>query len=981
MENHDCPICNRNEALFTLCQVDGYKISGCRTCGAEYVFPMPDSNELKGYYDREQWFEGGEPGGYRNYEQQSAWSVNAIKPLLEEYSGKSDLSILDVGCGYGGHLELAASLGWKCFGVELSDHARKFAQDRLQGKAYIVESIADLIPHEFDVILMLDVIEHLPEPYRLFYNLFSIGAITSKTHVVITTPNAGSSEAQQNPAGWIYRHPPSHLVYYRAETLRFLLNKLHFTNIDIRGEHPLRAGKLEDLDLADYGGLMVRAYGSNFTEFMHERYVPGTWSKLAEYEHLPRYELAKRFAVNKAVLDFGCGTGYGAATLAFVAARVTGLDIDDSAITWARETHRHAGLNFLLCDDLGESLPSASFDVVVCFEMIEHVDFDTQCAAIASMARLLTHEGVLIISTPNPAVTSLYGENPYHVREMTRVEFEQLLESQFQHIRIFEQRVRYSVAFEAEAASSNTQFHAFAHDNAPVAPLAYVALCSRQSLPAVGTSVLFDDTNDVITGFIQQEQKMNAARFAVYSKSEQIEGHKAHVQKLEIEGHKANVQKLEIEILAIKEENNRLEGIISALTSTNWYLLGAALRNKPLSWGGFRTIAVLIAKVALPRRLKQKFHTLTSRYLTLHHVAPDVAAIAYTVKKPTPALAERPRIVHVIANFCVGGSSRLVVDLLEQLGQYYEQSVVTSYIPQPPAYKGLEITELRHPEDEQPFVAHFSQSKPDLIHVHYWGESDEPWYVKAIKAAEKLGIAVIENINTPVEPYYSPVVQRYVYVSNYVRRAFGKDDSRHITIYPGSDFSHFSREPSETLMDNCVGMVYRLERDKLNEDAIVPFIRTVQKRPTTKVLIVGGGSLLKVYRQAVQEAGLSSNFEFTDYVSYDSLPGFYRRMSVFVAPVWKESFGQVSPFAMSMKIPVCGYNVGAIGEIIGTEKLLAPAADAERLADIIVRLLDEPQERSVIGEFQCQRAQAHFSVQAMIQSYASTYRELVGAPQ
>lgn len=321
-----------------------------------------------------------------------------------------------------------------------------------------------------------------------------------------------------------------------------------------------------------------------------------------------------------------------------------------------------------------------------------------------------------------------------------------------------------------------------------------------------------------------------------------------------------------------------------------------------------------------------------------------------------------------------------MTDLIENLGQYYEQSVFTSYIPSPPAYVGLDITEYRYPVDERPFIEHFTQVKPALIHVHYWGDCDEPWYVKAFKAAEQLGIPVVENINTPVTPYSSSAVTRYVYVSDYVRRVFGKDGPAHLTIYPGSDFAHFYREENEPRAENCVGMVYRMERDKLNEASILPFICAAKKRPNTHVLIVGGGSLLEEYKRAVAEAGVMRNFEFTDYVSYEKLPELYRRMAVFVAPAWKESFGQVSPFAMNMKIPVCGYDVGAIGEIVDNPALLAPAADAERLAEIMVRLLDSPGERKAVGEQQHRRAQEYFSVQAMTNSYLEIYQHLTGVP-
>lgn len=349
---------------------------------------------------------------------------------------------------------------------------------------------------------------------------------------------------------------------------------------------------------------------------------------------------------------------------------------------------------------------------------------------------------------------------------------------------------------------------------------------------------------------------------------------------------------------------------------------------------------------------------------------------AYQICTPKIVSNNRARVVHIIANFMTGGSSRLVVDLIEYLGGQYDQSVVTSFIPDPPAYIGLDITEFRHLENIQPLIEYFKRVKPAFIHVHYWGDCDEPWYAKAVQAADMLGIPVLENVNTPIAPYVSSAIRKYIYVSNYVREIYGQPQSDHLTIYPGSDFSLFNRPDNESCPGDCIGMVYRLEHDKLNIDSINPFIRAVQKRPSTKALIVGGGSLLEPFKKAVKNAGVADRFEFTGYVSYTELPKLYRRMSLFVVPVWKESFGQVSVFAMNMRIPVVGYNVGAIGEIIDNELLLAPAGDVEKLSDIIVRLLDIPDELAAIGQFQQKRAKDYFSVQAMIKAYEKLYAEM-----
>ena len=145
------------------------------------------------------------------------------------------------------------------------------------------------------------------------------------------------------------------------------------------------------------------------------------------------------------------------------------------------------------------------------------------------------------------------------------------------------------------------------------------------------------------------------------------------------------------------------------------------------------------------------------------------------------------------------------------------------------------------------------------------------------------------------------------------------------------------------------------------------------------VLVVGGGTFLEPWRKAAAEVGLADRVRFTGYVSYDRLPGYYREFSVFVAPVWKESFGQVSSFAMSMGIPVAGYRVGALEEILGTGACLG--RDREELAKILIGLLDDREKRLRIGEENRKRVHELFSVEAMAEKYGALYGELLGTDE
>ena len=344
----------------------------------------------------------------------------------------------------------------------------------------------------------------------------------------------------------------------------------------------------------------------------------------------------------------------------------------------------------------------------------------------------------------------------------------------------------------------------------------------------------------------------------------------------------------------------------------------------------------------------------------------------YRIRSPIPALGRRPRILHAIGNFSMGGSSRLVVDLIENLGHDYEQRVLAGFIPSPAAYSGCVAQEYRSSFEIRAVVEKW---RPDIVHVHYWGDTDWAWYDKVFRVAEEAGCKIIENVNTPTTPYVAKTLQHYVYVSNYVMETFGRAESRSSVVYPGSNFDMFSRKDTGEVPDNCIGMVYRLDADKLGPAAIEPFILVSKRRPNTRVLIVGDGCFLDHYKQRVAENGLADSFRFTGAVTYTDLPAFYAEMSLFVAPVQSESFGQVTPFAMSMGLPVAGYAVGALDEILGDAEFLAPPGDSERLADIVIRLLDDRSKRLAIGDKNRQRAHSLFSVESMIRSYQRIYRE------
>ena len=172
-----------------------------------------------------------------------------------------------------------------------------------------------------------------------------------------------------------------------------------------------------------------------------ERFIPGVGAEIA-YEHYGRYLLASRFVASKRVLDMPSGEGFGSFLLAQTARSVVGIDIDEKSLTHARSCYVHPGLEFYLGDMTKDiAFPDGSFDIITCFEGIEHIDQESQQKAISEFKRLLTPDGMLFMSTPNRLVYSdaQNYHNPYHIHEFCFEEFCEFLSRIFPHISLLGQ--------------------------------------------------------------------------------------------------------------------------------------------------------------------------------------------------------------------------------------------------------------------------------------------------------------------------------------------------------------------------------------------------------------------------------------------------------------------------------------------------------------------------------------------------------------
>lgn len=158
-----------------------------------------------------------------------------------------------------------------------------------------------------------------------------------------------------------------------------------------------------------------------------ERTVPGVPQENYWFRrHEAAYEFVAPLVAGRVALDVGCGEGYGPALLARSARRILGIDYDKLAT--AHAAHNHSQAYFVRANLAALPVPSASVDVVVTLQVIEHVwnhgEFVRECR------RVLRPGGLLVVTTPNRLTFSPGLDepaNPFHTREFSAAELVHLL--------------------------------------------------------------------------------------------------------------------------------------------------------------------------------------------------------------------------------------------------------------------------------------------------------------------------------------------------------------------------------------------------------------------------------------------------------------------------------------------------------------------------------------------------------------------------
>ncbi|MHA1378140.1 MAG: class I SAM-dependent methyltransferase [Candidatus Helarchaeota archaeon] len=197
---------------------------------------------------------------------------------------------------------------------------------------------------------------------------------------------------------YFYRIVKKHFVKF---TFFFILRKTFFDFIELKNkrDYSLKSG---------------------------ERIVTKNLEKIRK-DHIERYNFVKRFLKKHYIIaDIGCGIGYGSNILSSYCKSVYSFDKSVESVFYARRHYKAPNIKFESADAINLPVPNEFFDVVISFEVIEHIKDDRKY--LKEIKRILKTDGLVVLSTPQKTP---FKKGKFHKREYNVQQFKKLISKYF----------------------------------------------------------------------------------------------------------------------------------------------------------------------------------------------------------------------------------------------------------------------------------------------------------------------------------------------------------------------------------------------------------------------------------------------------------------------------------------------------------------------------------------------------------------------
>ena len=193
--------------------------------------------------------------------------------------------------------------------------------------------------------------------------------------------------------------------------------------------------------------------------------------------------------------------------------------------------------------------------------------------------------------------------------------------------------------------------------------------------------------------------------------------------------------------------------------------------------------------------------------------------------------------------------------------------------------------------------------------------------------------------------------------------------------------SPFNGENQTFPNEKVILFVGRLVREKGVQVLIDAIPQILRKHPRTTFVIAGKGPYESALRTQANMRGVTEHIHFAGYVNDEQRRTLYNIASVAVVPSLYEPFGIVALEAMAAQAPLVVADTGGLGEIVthGVDGLKAYPGNSHSLADMILRILDDPILAVSLKQKAYHKAQTEYNWLEIAKQTRGVYREITGS--
>lgn len=223
-----CPLCEDDRSIvFDQREFRGFQVVNqlCKNCGLVYQSPRMTEAELLSFYQSEyrQVYQGSQDPSNKDLTVQKA-RAEALVEILREFGVDNIDRFADIGSSSGLLLEeIKEAFNSQVIGVEPGEAYRNYAENRGLKVYESLERVKQAGEPAFDLVSMIHVVEHLPNPVNYLKQLRE-SFLTSNGKILIEVPN-------------LYAHDcfeVAHLISFSRHTLFQMMQKAGYTTLFIQ---------------------------------------------------------------------------------------------------------------------------------------------------------------------------------------------------------------------------------------------------------------------------------------------------------------------------------------------------------------------------------------------------------------------------------------------------------------------------------------------------------------------------------------------------------------------------------------------------------------------------------------------------------------------------------------------------------------------------------------------------------------------------